>query len=264
MAGGDPDYEFVVEPDTTEPFGPVTKENMDVTMLVFDFSCWLENADDATSEPISAVIYPMVGLADTSSIGSFRIDYPVDCPETRTLPPDDYPLTVQSVEITDSATEVNVRVSAGTPGLTYVVSVIVSSASTKRRKQVDALVNVEQPLNPNLLSIATPDPVDAQPPLTISGSYALPMGFVGRIYIENSSGAPISLTLPPTPKEFDRVAPVDINGNAATYPVTVVPSTGDLIYTQPNFVMDVNFDDLIFEYDGQHWIILASRFGFLG
>lgn len=260
----DTDYEFFVESDTTQPFGPISKENLDITRLNFDFTCWLEDQEDATTEPISAVIYPVIGVE--SNLGKvWQADYPLDgAPGPPPPISDDFPLTVQSVEISEGAKEVNVRVSAGTPGLTYIVSVVVSSATTKRRKQVDALVYVEDPLNPNLVALAAPDITDVSPPLTISGSYVLPLGFAGRIYIENSSGAPITLTLPPTPTEYQRVAPVDINGNAATYPVTVVGATGDLIYGGSSFVMDMNYDDLIFEYDGSHWIILASKYGFLG
>jgi hypothetical protein len=99
--------------------------------------------------------------------------------------------------------------------------------------------------------------------LTISGDYTLPLGFAGRIYVENGSSAPLTITLPVTPTEGQRIAPVDINGNAATYPITYAGAVGDNIYASPTFVSDVNYDDLIFEWVGDHWIVLASRYTFL-
>jgi hypothetical protein len=258
----DPDYTFYVESDTMDPFGPVFKENLDITRLVYDFTCWLAEEDEGTSEPISAVSYPIVGVE--SNLGrDWQVDYPLGSNATPTPISDDYPLSIQSVAIASSATEIEVRVSAGTPGITYVVSVIASSATTKRRKQVDTLVTIEEPLNPNLLAQSAPDITDVSPPLTISGDYTLPLGFAGRIYVENEASLPITITLPVTPTEGQRLAPVDILGNAATYPITYAAATGDTVYTAPSFVSDVNYDDLIFEWVGDHWIVLASRYTFL-
>lgn len=260
----DTDYEFSVESDTTQAFGPVFKENLDITRIIFDFSCWLSDVDDATSEPISAVIYPIIGLESNTTFPPYQVDYPLNLNTVSPALTDDYPLTVQSVSITHSATEIEVRLSAGTPGLTYVVSVVASAATTKRRKQVDCLVTVEPPLNPNLLSQASPDISDMSPPITISGGdTTLPMGFNGRLYIENQSNAPITITLPVTPVEGQRVAPVDLLGNAQTYPITFIGAAGDNIYSSVSFTSDVNYDDLIFEYVGDHWIILSSRYSFL-
>lgn len=261
MAGGDPDYEFAVQPDTTEPFGPVTKENLDIILLVFDFSCWLENPDDQTSEPIGVASWPVIGINPSLPSGSWQVDYP---PGSTPAPPtsDDYPLTVQSVELTDDATEISVRLAAGTPGMTYVVSVFASAAATKRRKQVDCLLSIERSINPSLVAEIPPPTSIPGPPTVIGGDTTLPVGFDGRVYIE--AAGPVTLTLPATPNVYQRVAPVDINGTAGTYPITVAGAAGDLIYTSPTFVMDIAHDDLIFEFDGDHWIVLASRYGFLG
>lgn len=257
------DYVFYVDSGTTQPFGPVSKENLDITRLVFDFTCWLVDADDGTTEPISSVGFPAIGLASQAGYPPWQVDYPFSDNTTPVVIEDTYPLTIQSVTIAAGATEVEVLVSAGTPGVEYVVSVVASAATTRRRKQVDCLVSVEAPLNPDLLAASTPDPT-AGAPLIVSGDTTLPLGFDGRVYVENGSSAPITITLPITPNQAQRVAPVDINGNANTYPITYAGAPGDNIYSSPTFVSDVNFDDLIFEWTGDHWIVLSSRYTFLG
>lgn len=255
------DYKFDVLADTLDPFGPVRKENVDIIRLLFDFHCWLDDAD--VTDPISAVSYPIIGAEAKIPVPPWQHDYPLDNTSVTAAPAEDtYPLSVQSVAISSSASRVEVRLAAGTPGITYVVSVIASSATTKRRKQVDCFVTIDQPVNPNLLAQAAPDVEEVTPPLIVSGDTTLPLGFAGRIYIEAS--APMTLTLPLTPAQGQRIAPVDILGNVATYLVTVAGAPGDNIYGSPTFVMDINYDDLIFEWTGDHWIVLASRYAFLG
>jgi hypothetical protein len=256
-SGGD--YFFSVMPYTVQPFGPVTKENLDVTLLIFDFSCWLNEG-----ETIGALAQPAVKLEGAVPVPPWQNDYPLDDTSVTQPPPDTYPLMIQSAAIALSATQVQVRVSAGTPGLNYVVSVVAtSSAAQPRRKQVDCLVKIEVPLNPDMVSASAPD-ITATQPIIVNGSQTIPMGYNGRVYINNTSGAPITVTLPITPTQLQRVAPVDIGGNAATYPITYSGAPGDLIYTVASFVSDISYDDLIFEWTGAHWIILASRYAFLG
>jgi hypothetical protein len=257
--GSGGDYFFSVFPNTSLPFGPITKENLDVTLLTFDFTCWLN-----TGETIGALAQPAIKLEGAVPIPPWQNDYPLDNTSVTRPPADTYPLMIQSAAIASTATQVQVRVSAGTPGLNYVVSVVVtSSAAQPRRKQVDCLVTIEVPLNPNMVSASAPD-ITATQPIIVNNSQTLPMGYSGRVYVQNTSGAPITVTLPITPTQLQRIAPVDITGNAGTYPITYAGAAGNLVYTGPSFTTDINFDDLIFEWTGAHWIVLASRYAFLG
>jgi hypothetical protein len=257
--GSGGDYFFSVMPNTVQPFGPITKENLDVTLLVFDFTCWLN-----TGEAIGAISQPQIRLEGKVPIPPWQNDYPLDNTTVTQPPADTYPLMIQSAAIALSASQVQVRVSAGTPGLNYVVSVIAtSSAPQPRRKQVDCLVTIEVPLNPNMVSASAPD-ISAVQPIIVNGSQTLPMGYNGRVYVQNTSGAPITVTLPVAATQLQRVAPVDINGNAGEFPITYAAASGDMIYGSPTFASDINYDDLIFEWTGAHWIVLASRYAFLG
>jgi hypothetical protein len=258
--GSGGDYFFSVMPYTVQPFGPVTKENLDVTLLVFDFTCWLN-----AGETIGAIAQPAVQLEGAVPVPPWQNDYPLDNTSVTQPPADTYPLMIQSAAITLSASQVQVRVSAGTPGLNYVVSVIATSSEAQpRRKQVDCLVTIEKPLNLNMVAAATPDPSAGGQPIIVNGSTTIPMGYNGRVYVQNTSGAPIIVTLPITPTQLQRVAPVDITGNAGAFPITYQGAPGNTIYAASSFVSDINYDDLIFEWTGAHWIVLASRYAFLG
>jgi hypothetical protein len=257
--GSGGDYFFSVMSYTVQPFGPITKENLDVTLLTFDFTCWLN-----TGESIGGISQPQIKLEGKVPIPPWQNDYPLDNTSVTQPPGDFYPLTVQSAAIAFSASQVQVRVSAGTPGLNYVVSVVATSSATQpRRKQVDCLVTIEMPLNPNMVSASAPDMTAVQP-IIVNSSQTLPMGYNGRVYVENTSGAPITVTLPIAPTQLQRVAPVDIYGNAGQYPITYAAAPGDGIYGQPNFISDIAYDDLIFEWVGNDWIILSSKYSFIG
>lgn len=251
MADGN-DYRFDVFPNTTQPFGPVFKENMDIVRLVIDFTCWLEGG-----EVIYAVSTPAVAV-EGSPTPPWQNDYPLDNTSVTVVPVDAYPLTVQSVYFTLNGAQVEIRLSAGTPGLNYVVSVVATSSEPvrQRRKQVDCLVTIEQPLNPALVHTAAPDPT-AVMPIIATGNTNLPLDYNGRVYIQNTSGGPITITLPVAPTQLQRVAPVDILGNAGLFPVTIAGALpADKIYTSPSCVMNVNYNDMIFEWEGDHWITI--------
>jgi hypothetical protein len=257
--GSGGDYFFTVFPNTSLPFGPITKENLDVTLLTFDFTCWLNSG-----EAIGSISFPQVKLEGAVPIPPWQNDYPLDNTSVTQPPTDIYPLVVQSAAIALNAAQIQVRVSAGTPGLNYVVSVVgTSNAPYPRRKQVDCVVTIEVPLNPNMVSASAPD-VTAVEPIIVNGSQTLPLGYSGRVYVENTSGAPITVTLPIAPTQLQRVAPVDISGNAGIYPITYAAAPGDNIHGFPTFVSDINYDDLIFEWVGNHWIALMSRYGMMG
>ena len=251
MADGN-DYRFDVFPNTTQPFGPVFKENMDIVRLVIDFTCWLEGG-----EVIYAVSTPAIAI-EGSPTPPWQNDYPLDNTSVTVVPVDAYPLTVQSVYFTLNGAQVEIRLAAGTPGINYVVSVVATSSEPvrQRRKQVDVLVTIEQPLNSDLVQVASPDPT-AVMPIIVTGNTNLPLDYNGQVYIQNTSGGPITITLPVAPTQLQRVAPVDILGNASLFPVTIAGALpADKIYTSPTYVIDVDYDDLIFEWEGDHWITI--------
>jgi hypothetical protein len=263
----DKDYLFQVYSDSLTPFGPVGKENLDVVRLRFDFSKYLD-----VGETIDIVQFPTIDTVQPEqqqNNGVWRPDYPVDCgpaPAPVALPPDDYPLTIVSEAITTMGTHVDVRVNSGTPGFTYVVSILIVGATTRRRKQIDTLVAVEMPVNGLMVGPGQLDP-DIIPPIIIAGSIALPMGFNGLVVLENSGNlTSLVITLPPNPDLGQLVEFIDALGKDGSYPVTFrgdgnVPVDGDLSVT---FVSAINFDCLRFIWMGTNWIMESQRFGFLG
>ena len=181
--GSGGDYFFSVMSYTVQPFGPITKENLDVTLLIFDFSCWLN-----AGETIGSIAQPAIKLEGAVPVPPWQNDYPLDDTSVTKPPADTYPLMIQSAAITTTATQVQVRVSAGTPGLNYVVSVVATSSepTQPRRKQVDCLVTIEVPLNPDMVSASAPD-ITAVSPIIVNGSQTLPLGFSGRVYVQNTA-----------------------------------------------------------------------------
>lgn len=261
------DYKFAVYANSLDPFGPVSKENMDVVRLKYDFSSYLE-----VGETISLVQFPTIDVPPVVNPqgqgGSWRADYPGTCPDTTAIvaPVDTYPLTIVSEAIVNMGLEVDVRVQAGTPGFTYVVSFIIVGSTTRRRKQVDTLITVEEPVNGKMVGPGQLDP-DIVPPIVIDGSIALPMGFDGLVFLENSANAPgIVVTLPPNPSPGQQVEFIDALGKDELYPVTFrgdgdVPVDGDLHLT---FVSNIAFDVLRFVWVNTNWHLITPRFGFLG
>jgi hypothetical protein len=144
------DYTFLVPvPETTAPFGPVSKENYDLTEINIDYTNWLE-----PGETISFSM-PPVAVAATPQV-PWQQDYPLDaaisaCAGTVT---DTYPLTVISTSV--ESTIAQALLQAGTPGLTYAVSFVATASISERRKQVDVLVFVGSLVNPLAVGAAGP------------------------------------------------------------------------------------------------------------
>jgi len=267
MAGTD--YNFTVMSDSLDPFGPAAKENLDYTRLVFDFSNWLESG-----EHISSIDFPTVQSLGYSVVTrGWQQDYPIedtdadDDDTTTTPPPDSYPLAVLYEAVSGPATNLaDITVAAGTPGYTYVVSFLVTASHTARRKQVDAIVTVQQPVN-TLMAGPAPVSPDPQAPLVIGDSVALPMGFEGWVFLENSANASgIAITLPPNPAMGQFVRFIDVLGTDGTSPVTFIADAGLAVDgdASTTFISDINYDVLTFVWTGDNWHLTAERFGFLG
>lgn len=259
----DMDYKFTIFADTLQPQGPVGKENLDVTRLQFDFSCYLD-----VGETIDLVQFPTIDVMqqDSHTGQTWRADFPPDCPDTTsTPPPDNYPLRIVSEAITNMGLQTDVRINSGTPGFTYVVSFIIVGSTTRRRKQVDTLVHVEDAVNPLMVGPGQLDP-DIIPPIIIGGSTALPMGFNGLAVLQNSGNvSDIVITLPPNAALGQVVEFIDALGKDGLYPVTFradgdQPIDGD---GRTVFVSIVAFDVLRWVWMGSNWHLESQRFGFL-
>lgn len=257
----DRDYKFVVFPNDLDPYGPVGKENLDVIRLTYDFSCYLES-----EEVLQAIEFPSVDVAPAGTNRSnWRQDYRLDCFAAGTLASDLYPLRVVSEAITNVGKWLEIRVNAGTPDFTYVLSYVIIGSTSRRRKQVDTLINIETALNSKMIGPGDLDP-DSVPPIVINSSTALPMGFDGLVILQNTSNVSnIVVTLPPNPVLGQMIEFIDALGKDQTYPVTFrgdgdVPIDGD---GRTLFVSSINYDCLRWYWMGTNWHLMATRFDFL-
>ena len=261
----DKDYNFKVFADTLDPLGPVEKENLDVIRLIYDWSCWCD-----TGEHLAQIDFPTIqALPPGASPTNWRQDYPPDT-ASDTPPTDDYPLRILSEAITTAitgspATTVEIKVIAGTPGLSYVMSYVVTSNTSRRRKQIDTVVTIQQPLNTLMVGPGDLDP-DTLPPIVVTGGVALPMGFDGLVILtNNASTTDIVITLPPNPEMGQRVKFIDALGTDQAFPVTF-RADGDAIMDgdgTTNFVSTINYDVLEWTWTGSNWHLDAQRFNFL-
>lgn len=240
------DYRFDIFPNTTQPFGPVVKENLDITLLIFDFTCWLNEG-----ETISWVPQPVVALEGNTLVPPWQNDYPLDNTSVTGPPNDDYPLVVLSTAITNGSTGLEVRISAGTPGLNYVVSVIVNSTVSERRKQVDCLVTVDQLINSNVISQSTPGSIENI--IVIGGNTTIPIGFIGFALVENNTSAPITVTMPVDHPSGKRITVKDAIGNAGTYPITI-SGGGTNIEGVSTLVLSYNYSWADLLSTGTSWV----------
>lgn len=264
MAGTD--YGYQVFSTTLTPF-QAAKENMDITRLVYDFTCWLD-ADEVIEQIDFPTIQPVPpGQATT---GNWQVDYPLsDTPTAGTTPPaDTYPMSVLSEAITANANTVDIKVIAGTPTFQYVLSFTVTGSSSRRRKQVDTIITIEPLVNKAMAGPGDIGPDTMSPPLIISDSVSLPMGFTGIVLFSNSGNiAGVVITLPPNPNAGDMVEFVDCLGKDAAYPVTfradgdqpVVDADGSIY-----FVSTFNYDFLRWVWTGVTWHMTPWRYTFLG
>jgi hypothetical protein len=156
--------------------------------------------------------------------------------------------------VINSGKAVVLDVAAGTPALSYAVSFTALAGLSRRRRLVDILMVIDKPLNPNMVGLSDTSPTVF--PLYIHTSTILPLGFAGNIYVDNTSGGPITITLPLAPITGDRIMIKDITGNAMTYNTTVNTADGSLIDDTPTYVIAFDFGNLGIEWTGARWSIM--------
>jgi hypothetical protein len=256
------EYYFAVNTDDDKgvPFGPVDKDNMDISRLLIDFSCWLD-----PSESITLLEHLLIAADPPQTVPPWQANYPLDQTSSIVIPEDLYPLSFWRNNIVQAGKAVALDMASGTPGLTYVVSFVATAGVSLRKREVDVLLKIDQPLNPGMLALAPTFPVYVYP-LFITMTTALPLGFQGRVYIDNQQSAPITVTLPPSPALGDVVMVLDYGLTASTYPVTFIGAFGSENFGDigTEFVSNINGDDLTFEWTGIYWAVGTKLFPILG
>lgn len=229
--------------DKTGSAGRIEKENLDVSLTVFDVSRLL-----IAGEIVTAV--GQFSLNSTPAQPSWQLTPYVQPPPA--VPADTSPLVLENSSVT-SSTQIEIGLSLGTPGITYVAS-FVFTTNLGRQKVVNFYVVLAEPVNPSMISSSNPSPSNTT--MTVSGTASIPVNFQGSVFVENSSGAAIVVTLPPSPVLGQTVQGIDVTGNAATHTITWVGASGVTIDGAPSFVFSANNQSATFQWNGTNWSIL--------
>ncbi len=257
------EYYFGVNTDDDKgvPFGPVNKDNMDISRLIVDFSCWLD-----ISESIIGLEHLAVFAEPPQIAPPWQANYPLDETSSIVVPSDTYPLEFIRNNVIQSGKAISLDVGAGTPGLTYAVSFVATAGVSLRRRLVDILMVIDRPLNPGMVALASGLTPVYTYPLVITATTILPYGFRGRVYIQNNVNAPIQVTLPPSPTMGDVVSFVDIAHTNGLFPVTVIGAPGSTVIGNggTHVISAMADDDFGFEWTGTFWAVTTAHYGFLG
>jgi hypothetical protein len=250
------EYYFAITTDDDKgvPFGPVNKDNLDVARLIIDFSCWLD-----TNESITEISYMAIRANSMASSSiSWRANYPINCADYSTSVPtvDSYPLIFVDHSVIHEGRAVVVDVAAGTPLYNYVVSFTATAGLSRRRRLVDILMTIDQPINPDMVAVGGPVPVYYYP-LIVHTSTIFPADFKGRVYVDNTTGGPITMTLPLSPTAGDEVCFLDIAGNFDEFPVTFIGAPGSTTFEDggTSITAKSQHEDICFEWTGAYWNI---------
>jgi hypothetical protein len=256
------EYTFMITTDDDKgvPFGPVNKDNMDISRLIIDFTCWLD-----PSESITTLEHLLITADVPVLTPPWRANYPLDGTTLTPVPADLYPLFFYRNNLIQEGRAVVLDMAAGTPGLTYVVSFVAKAGVSLRKREVDTLLVIDRPLNPNMVALGDSIPTYTYP-MFITMTTALPLGFAGRLYVNNLTGAPMTVTLPPSPVLGDVVSVLDYGETATPYPCTFIGAFGSEAFSIPgeNFISNISGDDLTFEWTGAYWAIGTNLYPIQG
>jgi hypothetical protein len=112
---------------------------------------------------------------------------------------------------------------------------------------------IDMPLNPDMVALSDGDTPAYTYPLIINTTTTLPGGFDGRVYVENTTATPISVTLPPSSVLGQRLLIKDTVGNAGEWPITILG--GDqVIEGAPSLVMNRNYNWVELDFSGTQWV----------
>jgi hypothetical protein len=248
------EYYFNVNTDDDKgtPFGPVNKDNMDISRLIVDFSCWLD-----PSESITRIDHMMIKADPPQVAPPWRANYPLDETSSTVIPVDTYPLEYVDHSIIHGGKAVIVDMAAGTPGLTYAVSFSVTAGVSLRRRLVDILMVIDIPLNPDMVALSDGATPSYTYPLVVNTTTNLPYGFTGRVYVENTVETAITITLPPTPDLGDEIVIKDVLGNSAEFFITIVGDSAATIDRAASLVLRSPFAAATLEWSGSWWSQMA-------
>lgn len=215
-------------------------------MLIFDFNRWLG------SEQFLGAASDVLFQTNPQSTSGVWIPFPGGgccLQDTQAAPPPDTnPLSLAGLTIMPDGKRVELSLSAGTPGLAYLASFIATAGPYARRKEVGVIMTCFA-LRPYPGVVLPPPP----PTTSVGGSTTLPVGTQGSININNTSGAMITITLPPSPVLDQRLAFKDIAGNASTYPIRILPQAGATIDSKPDFYMYQDYQAMELYWTSSGW-----------
>lgn len=176
----------------------------------------------------------------------------VTAPPPAPFDPDLNPLEILVASVTQAGTKATLLIGQGTPGLTYAVSFLAVVAPSMRRKSVDILVCIGTPMVDIELPTLPPPPAYQ----FVLGDIDLAFGSTGSIFVNNTSNAAITITLPPNPTINQNLVIKDIAGNSATYPITV-DAVGYTIDGEPDLIIRYNFGWAEFTFTGVQWVQIS-------
>lgn len=240
--------------------GTLAKLPVDQREATIDFTCWLAPGEFVASLDQHGIIAnPVVPEVICSDVlkggGTWSLAFNCSCgPFPVTQPPvggaDTNPLTVLGASPINNGTQGTILIGQGTSGLTYGVSFLAVAAPSQRRKAVDLLVCVGTPMVDITVSPQPPPPLAYQ---FVTGDIALASGSHGSIFVNNTSGHAITITLPPLPVVNQNLVIKDITGNAATYPITII-ATGYTIDGAAQLVLHANYSWAELTFTGIQWM----------
>ena len=92
--------------------------------------------------------------------------------------------------------------------------------------------------------------------LSLTNTTPLPSGFMGTVFVRNSAGTDITITLPPFPTLGQEVRGADAVGNAATFTIHWQSADASTIAGLATFDMVSDFQAATFVWNGNAWSVL--------